>query len=668
MQKVIFKKTFFPLLILSLTISCTPNFNTNQVNDGISTINNINKYSIKGKAEFPSNLQKSFTLKALFTQIAPYATVSLIYPSDHPTLANVTVATGLTDVNCNFIINPTSSFVPIIGNVYVLEASKRIGDSGNDSMTIRTYIKWNGTGWNSITTPDIYINSKTTALAVIQNNMKTQVSASDTIGKIDVSNGNSITLDIGSPVLISSTTVTDVSNLVTQVLFNNHDPIEYIKPINGQYKIVNPLGIELPSIPGNLNITNITETGFTLSWSSLPNCTYNLVVTRVSDNTEIFNQNVGSVSSYDVTGLDSVIYTWKVREKNTFTDLYGSFTSETAVNTSLNNVIVTTFAGGTSGYLDGTGTNAQFLYPHGIAVDSSGNFFVADTINSRIRKIDSSGVVTTLAGDGTFGYLDGTGTNAQFNYPIGVAVDSSGNVFVADESNHRIRKIDSSGVVTTFAGDGTSGYLDGTGTNAKFNCPSAVAVDSSGNVFVADSPNYRIRKIYSSGVVTTLAGDGTSGYLDGTGTNAKLGYINGIAVDSDGNLFVTDQTNRRIRKIDSSGVVTTLAGDGTSGYLNGIGTNAKFDGLSGIAVDSDGNLFVADMYNHRIRKIDSSRLVTTLAGGGYVFDEMMHELIGAYADGNGTNAKFYRPNGVAVDSDGNVFVADMYNNRIRKIE
>ena len=190
------------------------------------------------------------------------------------------------------------------------------------------------------------------------------------------------------------------------------------------------------------------------------------------------------------------------------------------------------------GYTDGTGTSAQFNYPSGVAVDGAGNVYVADCHNHRIRKITASGVVSTLAGSGTSGYADGTGTSAQFDYPTGVAVDGAGNVYVADSDNHRIRKITASGVVSTLAGS-TYGYTDGTGTSAKFYYPRGVAVDGAGNVYVADRVNHRIRKITASGVVSTLAGS-AQGYTDGTGTSAKFYYPFGVAVDGAGNVYVAD--------------------------------------------------------------------------------------------------------------------------------
>ena len=269
-------------------------------------------------------------------------------------------------------------------------------------------------------------------------------------------------------------------------------------------------------------------------------------------------------------------------------------------------------------------------------------------------------VVSTLAGSGAFGFngfADGTGTEAKFHYPSGVAVDSAGTVYVADYNNHRIRKISPSGVVSTLAGSGAFGFADGTGTEAKFDQPTGVAVDSAGNVYVADTWNSRIRKISPSGEVSTLAGSGAFGFADGTGTAAKFNYPFGVAVDSSGNVYVADMWNNRIRKITPSGVVSTLAGSGVFGFADGAGTAAKFNEPTGVAVDSAGNVYVADMGNNRIRKITPSGEVSTLAGSGAF----------GFADGTGTEAKFHYPFGVAVDSSSNVYVADRENHRIRKI-
>ena len=325
---------------------------------------------------------------------------------------------------------------------------------------------------------------------------------------------------------------------------------------------------------------------------------------------------------------------------------------------------VSTLAGsGTYSFADGTGTAAQFAYPIGIAVDGSGNVYVADYSNQRIRKIVvATGVVSTLAGSGTQGYANGTGTAAQFSDPTSVAVDATGtNVYVADYQNHRIRKIvAATGVVTTLAGNGTAGYVDGPGTTAQFNQPYGVAADGSGNVYVAGFVDHSIRKIVvATGVVSTLAGNGTQGSANGTGTVARFTYPCGVAVDGSGNLFVADGNNFRIRQIVvATGVVTTLAGN-TSGYAEGTGTAALFGYPCGVTADGSGNVYVADRDNHRIRKIVvATGVVSTLAGNGTL----------GYADGTFTAAQFNNPTGVAVDAGGAVYVIDRDNNRVRIVK
>ena len=323
----------------------------------------------------------------------------------------------------------------------------------------------------------------------------------------------------------------------------------------------------------------------------------------------------------------------------------------------------TTLAGlAGTGSADGTGSAAQFNNPLGVAVDSAGNAYVADTYNNTIRKITPTGVVTTLAGlAGQIGSADGTGSAARFNSPLVVAVDGAGNVYVADSSNNTIRKITPAGVVTTLAGlAGSSGSVDGTGSAAQFYGPRGVAVDGASNVYVTDLGNRTIRKITPVGVVTTLAGlAGSSGGADGTGNGARFDHPEGVTVDSAGNVYVADTYNYTIREITPAGVVTTLAGLAKSGgYADGTGSGARFDHPNGVAVDSAGNVYVTDTYNYTIRKITSAGVVTTLAG-----------LTGSTgsADGAGSTARFYYPRGVAVDGAGNLYVADTQNNVIRKI-
>lgn len=316
---------------------------------------------------------------------------------------------------------------------------------------------------------------------------------------------------------------------------------------------------------------------------------------------------------------------------------------------------------GGAGNADGTGAGASFFLPSGVATDSAGSVYVADFVNSTIRKITPEGVVSTLAGAaGMEGTADGTGEAARFSTPWSVAIDSAGNVFVAD-GQCTIRKITPNGVVSTFAGTaGICASADGTGSAARFNLPSGVASDSSDNVYVADSYNDTIRKITPTGVVTTLAGmAGMTGSTDGTGAAARFSYPFGVATDSAGNVYVTDAGNGVIRKITPAGVVTTLAGTaGTQGSTDGTGAAARFNDPRGVATDSADNVYVADFLNDTIRKITPAGVVSTFAGAAGMSGS---------TDGTGAAARFYGPTGVAVDGAGNVYVGDADNDTLRKI-
>jgi sugar lactone lactonase YvrE len=318
---------------------------------------------------------------------------------------------------------------------------------------------------------------------------------------------------------------------------------------------------------------------------------------------------------------------------------------------------VKTLAGsGSIGSDDGAGSAASFAGVAGLVSDASGTVWLVDEGNHSVRMIEA-GTVSTFAGTGRRGSADGLGTAASFNAPAGVAVDGSGSIYVADTNNNLVRKVSVSGYVTTLAGSGVSGSSDGVGTAASFARPAAVAADSAGSVYVADTFGNRIRKISPSGAVTLLAGSGRSGNTDGNGGLASFFQPNGVAVDSLGDVYVADTMVNSIRKITPEGVVSTLAGSTMTGSNDGTGSGASFSGPRGVAVDGSGNVYVGDTGNHLVRKVTPSGTVTTLAGSGKP----------GSADGTGVAASFTSPAGVAVDALGNVYVADTGNNKLRRV-
>jgi sugar lactone lactonase YvrE len=322
-------------------------------------------------------------------------------------------------------------------------------------------------------------------------------------------------------------------------------------------------------------------------------------------------------------------------------------------NTKYNSSGTTT--GDTTGAADSL---ASFNEPTGLALDAAGNIYVADYGNNLIRKISTTGMVTTLAGNGTQGALDNTGILASFNGPTGVAVDAAGNVYVADNNNNRIRKITAAGLVTTLAGSDSVGAINGLDTAASFFGPSGVAVDASGNVIVADAGNNLIRMVTPAGLVTTLAGSTNTGSTNGALLSASFNNPSGVALDGSRNIYVTDLLNNLIREVSpGTGMVSTLAGSDTTASINGIGTAAGFYFPNSLATDQSGNIYVTEYVTNLIRKIAPGGVVTTFAGSGAA----------GQADSTGTSATFNGPSGIATDAAGNVYVADTYNNVIRKI-
>ncbi|WP_158499874.1 NHL repeat-containing protein [Sphingobacterium paucimobilis] len=321
---------------------------------------------------------------------------------------------------------------------------------------------------------------------------------------------------------------------------------------------------------------------------------------------------------------------------------------------------VITYAGtGERGFLDGPLLSAKLWYCEGVEYDNLGNLYIADRDNNTVRKIaKNSDEITTLLGNNRLsGYINGPANIARLNYPWKIAADNNGNIFVADGGNSAIRKIDNSGNVTTYAGTNSPGLVDGTTTTARFKRPVDVIFDKTGNLYVADDNNHVIRKISTDGTVTTLAGNGTPGYADGSKSVSRLNLPSGLALDDSGNLYIADRMNNRIRKLSPDGTLSTLVGT-TAGSIDGPFTTATINQPYGIAYHkAENSLIIAELGGHKIRKIDlTEQVVTTIAGSTQGF-----------ADGYGTSAKFNQPTDVTIDPEGNIVVADLTNSRIRKI-
>ncbi|MES2275386.1 MAG: NHL repeat-containing protein [Bacteroidota bacterium] len=310
----------------------------------------------------------------------------------------------------------------------------------------------------------------------------------------------------------------------------------------------------------------------------------------------------------------------------------------------------TTFAiTGTVSTYAGSGT--IFNSPQGVVADGAGNLYIADSFNNSIRKVSSTGTITTLAGSATPGYNNATGAAASFYSPQNIAIDASGNLYVSDVGNNAIRKITATGVVTTLAGGNGPGFVDATGSSAKFTSPAGLVVDASGNVYVADRGNNAIRKITSAGVVTTIAGAQASGFADGLTTTARFSNPSGITIDAQGVLYVVDLSNNALRQIATDGTVTTLAGNPT--------TQTDLLNLPvAITTDKSGNMFISDESGRIMELVAATKVLYSIAGSANT---------AGYTEGAGTTAKFNAPMGLTTDAAGNVYVADYNNNVIRKL-
>jgi sugar lactone lactonase YvrE len=333
--------------------------------------------------------------------------------------------------------------------------------------------------------------------------------------------------------------------------------------------------------------------------------------------------------------------------------------------------IISTVAGnGTAGFTGdgGAATSAELNVPDAVLVDGAGNIYISDHNNERIRKVTAStGKISTIAGNGTAGYSGdgGAATSAELNGPGGLALDGAGNLYIGDFGNNRVRKVTvSTGVISTAAGNGVAGYSGdgGSPASAEMNGPSGIAMDKTGNLYIADFGNERIRTITAS--ISTVAGNGTAGFSGdgGAAISAELHGDNAVAVDGAGNMYIADYYNNRIRKVTAStGVISTVAGNGTAGFSGdgGAATSAEINGPGDVAVDSAGNIYISDLNNNRVRKVTASTgVISTVAGNGTK---------GFTGDGGAATSAEIGPNGVGVDTAGNLYMADEFSNRIRKV-
>jgi hypothetical protein len=321
--------------------------------------------------------------------------------------------------------------------------------------------------------------------------------------------------------------------------------------------------------------------------------------------------------------------------------------------------MVTTIAGdGTQGFGNGPALSAKFRFPEDVVMLANGTAYVTDVVNACIRKIEA-GQVSTMAGGSGNGngnlIINGPGNLAQFKNPYSITADANGNLYTTDENDPRIRKITPAAVVSTFAGTAIPGFADGNSNTAQFSQGNSIVADAQGNVYVADAANGRIRKVSSAGVVTTIAGSANGGFMDGNGATAKFSSAGAITLDNKGNLYVVDRGNFRIRKISAAGDVSTIAGTGVQGFKDGNAAEAQFSqDMHDIAIDDKGNLYVQDW--NRIRKITAQGIVSTIAGSTE-----------GYIDGEGSVAKFNFLAGMDIDAKGNLYIADLANVRIRKV-
>ena len=436
-------------------------------------------------------------------------------------------------------------------------------------------------------------------------------------------------------------------------------------------------GCQIPTQP-NAGINNPSQTQIVWNWSGLNNATSYKWATSNTFSSATDNGSSTSFTQTNLTcNNTNILYVWAYNTCGNST--YSTLTQAATgcgcdVSCNGSGTIGSVAGNDTAGY-NGDGGQAgcaELKSPYGIVLDAAGNVYIADRGNDVIRKVTlSTGIISTIAGKGSESYSGdgGPATSAEFNWPTGIALDGSGNIYIADHTNNRIRKISSStGIITTIAGNGTAGFSGdgGPATDAKLYWPFGIALDSSGNIYIADQVNFRIRKLtISTGIISTIAGSGTYGYTGdgGVATSADLKQPTGIALDKFGNVYFAEEDNHVIRKITvSTGIITTIAGNGTSGFTGdgGAATNSLLSSPYGVATDDAGNIYIADAGNAGIRKITiSTGIISTISGIG----------IPSYSGdgGSAVNAGLNSPVGIALDALENIYIGDTSNNLVRKI-
>lgn len=606
--------------------------------------------TLTGRVEFPEAVRSA---QATTAEIAAAATVSLIDAA-----TGNTVATSQTNAGGGFTL-AFGGVAPATGAIYLLEAVKglSVGGSANRPGTkaarLRTILYWNA-GWQSFTnsTPNtgIVLSAATTALSTIVSLKQQKGQAIPLSVLVNTVSGTSFAEAGG---LTSAGDFLPVLQHVTNAIALDQDPLAAIgyDATSGSYQLATGvpwISGYSPALPATGSV--ITVRGLNLDKLNGRNIFWFGMVPAAT----------WSVSADRTTATMSVPGSAYCAP---FTLQQPNGVTQTIAPMLFIRGTVGTLAGGSNsgkpGHSDGIGANAQFNYPSDVVLGADQALYVTE--NRYIRKVTLDGRVTTLAGSDADGLIDGIGANATFTGTAAMTMDAQGNLYRLDYSpNCAVRRVTPTGIVTTVAGAGGVGYLDGPAFLARFNNPYGLWIRPNGDLIVGDNTNHVIRRVDPNGNVSTIAGTATvAGDTDGPAATAQFRNPAGMVADPSGNLFVAEYSGNRIRKITPGGTVTVFAGSPTAvpGAADNTGTSATFNGPTGLEIDGSNNLYVGDYANFKVRKITPAGVVTTVAGSG----------IQGKVDGATSSAQFNRPYGLAVDSNGNLYVADALANAIRVI-